>query len=284
MFERPYRISSVLIFSVSTLVLPYCPSLVAMQGVEFLFGLGMGAFRAVVNQLLIRVWTGAGRDSSPYMYTLHLFSAIGCLVTPILSKPFLQGDTSTSPLDDPVLEDDLWSVKTLYPIISAIMLVPAPLYLYYFLQERREEGQEIKHNETEQRESKEEGDCLSSKLTILLLVFTTLFYFTTAGMEIGFRNFISVFCVNSSLAMTRNQAADILTIFYTTFSVVRALLVPASTLVSSSAILWSSALTLLTSTTLLSVWGDTEVTVLRVGIALTGAGEKIRMNVTFDYS
>ena len=74
-------------------------------------------------------------------------------------------------------------------------------------------------------------------------------------------------------ALTRNQAADILTIFYTTFTVVRALLVPASTLVSSSAILWSSALTLLTSTTLLSVWGDTEVTVLRVGIALTGAGQ-----------
>ena len=164
----------------------------------------------MVNQLLVRVWSGAGRDSSPYMYTLHLFSAIGCLLTPILSKPFLQGDTSTSPLvDDPVMEDDLWSVKTLYPIISAIMLVPAPLYLYYFLQERREEGQETKHNESDQKESTtEKGDCLSSKLTVLLLVFTTLFYFTTAGMEIGFRNFISVFCVNSPLAMTRNSAAN----------------------------------------------------------------------------
>ena len=235
----------------------------------------------MVNQLLVRVWSGAGRDSSPYMYTLHLFSAIGCLLTPILSKPFLQGDTSTSPpVDDPVMEDDLWTVKTLYPIISAIMLVPAPLYLYYFLQERREEGQETKHNESDPRESTtEKGDCLSSRMTVLLLVFITLFYFTTAGMEIGFRNFISVFCVNSSLALTRNQAADILTIFYTTFTVVRALLVPASTLVSSSAILWSSALTLLTSTTLLSVWGDTEVTVLRVGIALTGAGEKICRNI-----
>ena len=117
-----------------------------------------------------------------------------------------------------------------------------------------------------------------------LLVFVVLFYFTYAGIELCFRSFIAVFCVNSSLAMSRSEAADILAIFYTTFAAVRGLLVPASTLVSSTAILWSSALTLLTSTTLLSVWGDTEVTVLRVGIALTGAGEKIRMNVTFDYS
>ena len=63
-----------------------------------------------------------------------------------------------------------------------------------------------------------------------------------------------------------------LAIFYVVFSVVRALLIPASTLASSSAILWVSAATLLASTTLLSGWGDTHPTLLSLGTALTGAG------------
>ena len=65
-----------------------------------------------------------------------------------------------------------------------------------------------------------------------------------------------------------------LAIFYVVFSVVRALLIPASTLASSSAILWVSAATLLASTTLLSGWGDTDPALLRLGTALTGAGDR----------
>ena len=38
-----------------------------------------------------------------------------------------------------------------------------------------------------------------------LLVFVVLFYFTYAGIELCFRSFIAVFCVNSALAMTRAQ-------------------------------------------------------------------------------
>ena len=65
-----------------------------------------------------------------------------------------------------------------------------------------------------------------------------------------------------------------LAIFYVVFSVVRALLIPASTLASSSAILWVSAATLLASTTLLSGWGDTHPALLSLGTALTGAGHR----------
>ena len=125
-----------------------------------------------------------------------------------------------------------------------------------------------------------------------LLVVVVLFYFSQAGIELCFRSFIAVFCVNSALAMTRaqvrcfakilpiettssstGQAADVLAIFYVVFSVVRALLIPASTLASSSAILWVSAATLLASTTLLSGWGDTHPALLSLGTALTGAGD-----------
>ena len=38
-----------------------------------------------------------------------------------------------------------------------------------------------------------------------LLVVVVLFYFSQAGIELCFRSFIAVFCVNSALAMTRAQ-------------------------------------------------------------------------------
>ena len=42
-----------------------------------------------------------------------------------------------------------------------------------------------------------------------LLVVVVLFYFSQAGIELCFRSFIAVFCVNSALAMTRAQVIDV---------------------------------------------------------------------------
>ena len=51
----------------------------------------------------------------------------------------------------------------------------------------------------------DEGRYLPGRLAVPLLVFVVLFYFTYAGIELCFRSFIAVFCVNSALAMTRAQ-------------------------------------------------------------------------------
>ena len=166
----------------------------------------------------------------------------------------------------------VWSIKTLYPIIGVFMLLPIPAFVYYYIEEYRRELRVEDSVEAEKADNTSSSEQLSRRMRVVLMVFMALFYFTVSGVELGFRGFIAVFCVNSSLAMSRSEAADILAIFYTTFAAVRGLLVPASTLVSSTAILWSSALTLLTSTSLLAAWADSSLAVLRAGVALTGAG------------
>ena len=84
-----------------------------------------------------RIWTGSGRDSSPYMYTLHFCYALGCVATPLLAKPFLRGDLVMAGGGGGV-----WTVRTLYPLIAAAMLVPVPGYIYHFLQDRRRDDTE----------------------------------------------------------------------------------------------------------------------------------------------
>ena len=79
-----------------------------------------------------RIWTGSDRDSSPYMYTLHFCYALGCVATPLLAKPFLRGDLVMAGGGGGV-----WTVRTLYPLIAAAMLLPVPGYIYHFLQDRR---------------------------------------------------------------------------------------------------------------------------------------------------
>ena len=62
----------------------------------------------------------------------------------------------------------------------------------------------------------------------------------------------------------RNAAADVLAILYLTFAAVRLLLIPISTLVSSNTILITSSLTLLVSTSILSIWGETNLLIMQV--------------------
>ena len=285
--------------SLATLALPFCPSLAWMQAVEFLYGLCHGSFhsvgashvstklisdwRQVGNLLQIRIWAGSGHDSSPYMYALHFCYGLGALLTPVLAKPFLRPGPNTTLEAGAGLEagleaglgagqDQLWTIKTLYPIIFLLMALPTPGFLYHFIQDNRKER---KLGTTEEAAAESEAECgapLSGRRAVLLLVPVALFYFTMAGVEHGFRSFTAVFCVNSALAMSRNQAADILAVFYATFAGVRGLMIPVSTVLSAASILAASALTLLAGTSLLAAWGDTSVTVLRLGIALAGAG------------
>ena len=265
--------------SLTTLLLPYCPTLMAMQAVEFVYGFCHGGFHSVANQLLLRIWIGSGHNSSPYMYALHFFYGIGALITPILSKPFLQTEVestfNSTMFDVNELElgnDGLWTIKTLYPIIFLIMVIPAPFYIYYFIQENRKEHLLDKSMNKQVQSEVDDKEYLSKKKTILLMFFAAIFYFTMAGVEHGFRTFTAVFCVNSKLGLTKHEAADVLAILYLTFAGVRGLMIPISTLLTSTTILISSSLTLLVSTTMLSIWAESSLIMMQLGIALTGAG------------
>ena len=218
------------------------------------------------------------------MYALHFSYGIGALISPIMSKPFLReivefnNETSV----DAILENQkinavyditgFWTIKTLYPLIFSIMVLPLPFYVYYFIKEQKQETtKKLEENNNSFKEGNNNGvkeenvyDYLSRKKTILIMVFASLFYFTMAGVELGMRSFISVFSVESSLGLSRMEAANVLTIFYITFAGVRGLLIPISTIVSANNILIISTLSILLSTSMLSFWGETSLLVLQV--------------------
>ena len=94
----------------------------------------------VGNLLQIRIWAGSGHDSSPYMYALHFCYGLGALLTPVLAKPFLRPSLNTTlGAGAGAGQDQLWTIKTLYPVIFLLMALPTPGFLYHFIQDNRKE-------------------------------------------------------------------------------------------------------------------------------------------------
>ena len=272
--------------SLCTLSLPFSPSLLAMQVVEFSYGFCAGSFHTVANPLLLRIW--AGRNSSPILYAMHFCYGVGALLTPLLATPFLGSQseltlasTNTTTIPRQFTEvDNMWTIKTLYPIVFLVMVLPVPAYIHFYIEERREEeiSRQTISPDSESRDRKPDKATqstaapLSRSKELLLILFTSCFYVAVSGLENSFRSFTVAFSVNSSLQLSRTQAANVLALFYLIFALARAALIPISIFVSSTHILSLSILTLMVSTSLLSVMADTSLVCLQLGLVLTGGG------------
>ena len=273
-----------LLKSLCTLSLPFSPSLLVMQVVEFSYGFCAGGFHVVANPLLLRIWSG--RPSSPILYAMHFCYGVGALLTPLLASPFLgsQGphllsSSNTTEITGEVNPgENIWTIKTLYPIVFLVMILPVPAYLHFYIQERRQENSrdtisphspDSPHSGCQDSQS---AAALSRSKELLLILFTSCFYVAVSGLENSFRSFTVAFSVNSSLQLSRTEAANVLALFYLIFALVRAALIPISIFVSSNNILTISILTLMASTSLLSVMADTSLVCLQLGLVLTGGG------------
>jgi len=270
------------VLSFCTLYLPYSPNLLVMQIVSTIFGFFNGSFHTATNPLLLRIWKG--RNSSPYMYAMHFFFGLGALLAPILAKPFLREEITGEVFDENGKEifhgeeafhgenSYFWSIKTLYPIIGFIMFLAIPGYIYYFAQELKIEKKDaVAKAEKESSENVEEENISRCK-KYLLIILMAFFYFTFAGLEMSYRTFTSTFAVSCSLNLTRHEAADVLAVFYCTFAVFRAMIIPLSAFASPTLVLWSSLSMISVATVSLSMWAETSLFCLKAGVALAGAG------------
>lgn len=268
------------VISFCTVYLPYAPNLLVMQIVSAVFGFFNGSFHTATNPLLLKIWDG--RNSSPYMYAMHFFFGLGALLAPIVAKPFLRehiveevfGENDVFQDEESYngMDENFWSIKTLYPIIGLSMLIAIPVYIYFFVQELSREKKEAMENDNTVNNDILEDRPISKCKKILLIMLMAVFYFTFAGLESSYRSFTTAFGVSSSLNLSRHEAADILAVFYCTFAAMRGLIIPLSAFASPSLVLWSSLSMLCIAAISLSLWAEASIFCLKAGVALTGAG------------
>ena len=139
-----------LVISFCTIYLPYSPNLSVMQIVSVIFGFFNGSFQTAANVLLLRIWNG--HNSSPYMYAMHFCFGLGAFLAPVLAKPFLMENIAGEMFDEYGNEifhgeSDIWTIKTLYPLIGISMLLSIPGYIYPFVQVLKAEKKEALVND-----------------------------------------------------------------------------------------------------------------------------------------
>ena len=257
----------------------------SFQILATIYGFCNGAFHTGSNPLLLRLW--AGRDASPSMYAMHASFGGGALLAPILAKPFLREPvtsvttavanltnnasnlTSTASLPD---QHHFWSICTLYPLVAACLLLLVPAFLWLALEERQAERRGREREAGAAGVVRPEPGLQATRCQAgLLIACMAAFYFTFAGLENSFRNFTPAYARFCSLQLSRQQAADVLAVFYLAFATTRLLVIPLSSLnISPGILLWSSTTLVTAATALLAVSASRPL--LDTSVALAGAG------------
>ena len=198
--------STLLLLGFANSSLPYSPSLFVMYFASFMKGLASGSLDTGGNVLLLRIWEG--RDSGPYMHAIHFTFGIGAFLAPLIARPFLvnaeeaqhlNGSIGTTILEDLEVEESVWTVKTLYPMVSAYPLLLSLVFIAFHVKDRKTAKKGAK-KEDEGGETQ-----LSKGFTIAIVATVSVLFFLYVGMEVAFGTFVSVFAVQSKLRFTRQQ-------------------------------------------------------------------------------
>merc|ERR1711971_49305 len=267
--------STLLLLGHANSSLPYSPSLFVMYFASFFKGLASGSLDTGGNVLLLRIWEG--RDSGPYMHAIHFTFGIGAFLAPLIARPFLVNTEDTQHLNgsiraaanltqDREVEESVWTVKTLYPMVSAYPLLLSLVFVAFHVKDRKT-AKKGANKEDEGGENQ-----LSKGFTIAIVATVSVLFFLYVGMEVAFGTFVSVFAVQSKLQFTRQQGSDVTAVFWGTFAATRGLAIFAAIVASPNIIMWTSFTISGIGSIILCIWGDTYPEALYVGTALLGIG------------
>ena len=121
----------------------------------------------------------------------------------------------------------MWTIDTLYGLLGLGLAVNSLGYFAYYVVDAREEMKEggLKVEEGRKLDIVKEETNTKSNLgardRLLLVTLMTVFNFFFAGLEGTFKNLTPTFATASKLQLSRQQGADLSTIFFGTYTLNR---------------------------------------------------------------
>jgi fucose permease len=186
-----------------------------MYIIAFVWGIGTGSLDTGGNVQMLDIWTG--RDSGPYMHALSFVWSVGAVLAPLVAMPFLKNvpeemlhpgsvNNTSTPFVKPSLNettksngtaqdivDDIWTVKTLFPLVGLVTGLVAVLFIYYFLRDamkRRRNADNAQISESVARESLAESPPIllpanRALIEATVVALLALLFFLYVGLEAG---------------------------------------------------------------------------------------------------
>jgi len=185
-----------------------------MYSIAFVWGIGTGSLDTGGNVQMLDIWTG--RDSGPYMHALSFVWSVGAVLAPLVAMPFLKNvpeemlhpssinntsmsfvqpdwNETTKSNSTEEIGDDIWSVKTLFPLVGLVTGLVAGLFIYYFLRDamkRRGQADIAQISESVAKESLAESPPVllpanRALIEATVVALLALLFFLYVGLEAG---------------------------------------------------------------------------------------------------
>jgi len=98
-----------ILMSIATAAIPFCPNLWTLYICSLISGLGGGAWDNANNVWLIEMW----QTNSPTVLQFSQFMyGVGCILAPLLDKPFLTGEKFDNKTTDPSISTSISQITT----------------------------------------------------------------------------------------------------------------------------------------------------------------------------
>ncbi|XP_054159965.1 sodium-dependent glucose transporter 1-like [Oppia nitens] len=258
------------LMTVCELWFPWNRSVIGLSVTQFIMGLGGGGLDTAGNVWLLHMW---GKRSAPFMQALHFTFGLGAFIAPLIAEPFLSTKHNGTDIAEnaeivvntgDVSDRDLM-VWYPYTIIAALGLVTVILLvIMYFNKSTDKPHPSIQNNESLIN--------MTLRQKVVILFIASVIFHSYCGLEIAFGRFMTTFAFYCDLNLNKSIGAYMTSVFWGTFTLVRALTIFIVDSVGTTFMLWADIIIVLIGNIVLIMFGNTSELGLWVGVSLMGIG------------
>ncbi|XP_059171628.1 sodium-dependent glucose transporter 1-like isoform X2 [Physella acuta] len=229
---------------VMAIITPHCSPFVLMLIIRFSTNMFCGGIDTIVNAEHIRIW---GSDGQPLLQFIHFTYALGGVLTPLFTEPFLAeketGNSTSRTYGEPTIfmnSTSQWKQENTSNITwlatNGTMLVKArttnvhyafiisgfiailtsfPFIYLSFIEKSTEQ------NSVEKYTQKVHSRKLPKHLTVLLIFAISFFYLVYCSVEDTFASFLMTFVVTEYDEVSKSKGAYITTFYWASLAVGR---------------------------------------------------------------
>lgn len=273
-----------------------------------------GAYEAGSNMFILHLW---GKETTPFMQSLHFAYGVGALFAPMIASPFLvekddmESMNPSNTTSEEVFHPEMTMLVWPYSIVGAFLLLSSIFagVVWRISPEttahpsRVTARPDVTAHDNPAFEMNEDGDGKTgkrenplqdvgidrrstqkyriSKLVVILLVL--VFMHIYLGLEISFGFFLTSFAVKSDLKLSKATGAQLTTTFWSTFTLFRILTVFYIEYLGQVGVITGSLVVILVANGFLVPFGNTNLPLLWTGVGLIGVGISSVWACVFGY-
>ncbi|XP_053205250.1 sodium-dependent glucose transporter 1-like [Panonychus citri] len=248
---------------------PWFKQFNAVYACLLLSGVSQGVFDIYTNTYTLAIW---GNQATNYVQILHGSFGLGSLLTPLLVKPFLlplvQNSTNSSESGDNVLgtytPDD---VKVQYPfvVVGLILIFTSFGFLMFYFKD------DSNRKNDQSSQTTDSNDHPNWKIAAAISAVAIIAH-TTFGVETMIGSVAPAFAVKSDLQMTKQDGANLVTLFWSVFTFYRLIFIALTNVIKEKYLMYFNYSLILISVVLMVPHAAYNQLIAWISLAMLGVG------------